>query len=190
MSAWAKDFLKWSRTLHIYISLLGLALFLFFAVTGIQLTHESFGLDEATASETSFSITPAAAKAAQREQIIAALPVRLTVERFEVREDEIEVTLLHPGQRAQARIDRKTGKGEMHLEKRGWVGAIADLHKGAATGWVWRAVMDITCVWIILSALTGLFMIFGLPKRKAWGLISVAVGTIVAIFAYALIPVG
>lgn len=190
MSAWAKDFLKWSRTLHIYISLLGLALFLFFAVTGIQLTHESFGMDEAIASETSFNLGPAVALAAQREQIIAALPVKLTVERFEVREEEIEVTLLHPGQRAQVRIDRKTGKGEMHLEKRGWVGAIADLHKGAATGWVWRALMDITCAWIILSALTGLFMVFSLPKRKAWGLISVAVGTIAAIFAYALIPVG
>ena len=37
---------KWSRTFHIYFSLLGLLMVLFFAVTGFVLNHDSwFGLD-------------------------------------------------------------------------------------------------------------------------------------------------
>jgi hypothetical protein len=190
MSAFGKEFLKWSRTFHIYVSLLGLALFLFFALTGIQLTHESFGLDQAEATEMAVRVPPEVAKLGQREQVLAALDSSLIVERFEVRPDEIEISMMRPGHRAQIRILRSSGKGEMHLEKRGWIGALADLHKGAATGWVWRILMDITCVWIVISSITGVMMVFALPKRKAWGLISVAIGTLVAIAAYALIPWG
>jgi hypothetical protein len=97
---------------------------------------------------------------------------------------------MHPGDRAQVRIDRKTGKGELHRERRGWIGAAADLHKGAATGPVWRLLMDLTCLWIAVSTITGFLMVLSLPKRKAWGLISVAAGTVAAIAAYVLIPVG
>lgn len=190
MSALSKELLKWSRTLHIYVSLLGMSLFLFFAVTGIQLTHESFGWDEAKAADEKVQVPLAAAKAGQREQVLAALKTGLGVERFEVREQEIEIAMMRPGERAQVRIDRTTGQGEIHRERRGWIGAFADLHKGAATGWVWRLMMDLTCVWIVFSSITGVFMVLALPKRKAWGLISVAAGTLLAIAAYVLIPAG
>lgn len=190
MSVWDKELLKWSRTLHIYVSLLGLAMFLFFALTGIQLTHESFGHDEARSTDETVQVPLEAARSGQREQVLKAIGTRLTVERFEVREREIEISMMHPGQRAQVRIDRLTGRGEIHLEKRGWVGAIADLHKGAATGWVWRLWMDLTCLWIVISSITGFLMVLALPKRKALGLISIAIGTVAAVAVYALIPVG
>lgn len=190
MSVLGKELMKWSRNLHIYVSLLGFTLFLFFALSGIQLTHESFGLDEAKAADEVLILPVELAQQAQREQILRHLQTGLGVERFEVREQEIEISLMSPGQRAQVRINRTTGKGEIHRERRGWVGAMADLHKGAATGWPWRILMDITCVWIVVSSITGLLMVLSLPKRKAWGLISVAAGTILAIAAYVLIPVG
>jgi uncharacterized protein len=190
MSVWGKELMKWSRTLHIYISLLGMSLFLFFAISGIQLTHESFGMDEAKMSEEVRSIPASIAKLAQREAVLAALQPGMGVDRFEVRASEIEITLMRPGERAQVRIDRGSGRVEIHRERRGWVGVLADLHKGAATGWVWRLLMDLTCVWIVLSSITGFLMVLALPKRKAWGLISIAVGTVAAVAAYALIPVG
>ena len=190
MSAIQKEFMKWSRTLHIYVSLLGFALFLFFAVTGIQLTHDSFGLDETKASEDAVIVPKAVAQSAQREQVLASLNPSLAVERFEVRAGEIEISLIGPGERAQLRIARDTGRGELHREQRGWVGAMADLHKGAATGWLWRMLMDLTCAWIVVSSITGFLMVLSLPKRKAWGLISVAAGTLLAVAVYALIPAG
>ena len=123
-------------------------------------------------------------------QVLGRLQTGLGVERFEVREREIEISLISPGQRAQIRIDRATGKGEIHRERRGWVGAMADLHKGAATGWVWRVLMDITCVWIVVSSITGFLMVLTLPKRKGWRLISVSDTTILVVAACVLIPVG
>jgi len=190
MSAMAKELLKWSRTLHIYVSLIGFVLFLFFAVSGIQLTHESFGMDEAKASDEVMQIGVDVAREGQRERVLAALKMGLGVERYEVREKEIDIVMMRPGERAQVRIERGTGRVERHWERRGWVGAMADLHKGAATGWVWRWLMDLTCVWIMVSTITGFLMVLSLPKRKAWGLVSVAVGTMAAVAAYALIPVG
>jgi hypothetical protein len=190
MSVLAKNLMKWSRNLHIYVSLLGFTLFLFFALSGIQLTHESFGLDHAQATDEAIALPKELVQQAQREQVLNRLQTGLGVERFEVRENEIEISLMSPGERAQIRIDRSTGKGEMHRERMGWVGAMADLHKGAATGWIWRALMDITCVWIVVSSITGFLMVLSLPKRKAWGLISAAAGTLLAVAAYALIPVG
>lgn len=190
MSAIQREFMRWSRTLHIYVSLLGFSLFLFFALTGVQLTHESFGMDEAKLSEQIVKLPLAVAQAAQREQVLAELKIGLAVERYEVRDKEIEISFLGPGERAQLRIARDTGHGDLHRERRGWVGALADLHKGAATGWLWRLLMDLTCAWIVVSSITGFLMVLSLPKRKAWGLISVAIGTVIAVAAYALIPAG
>jgi hypothetical protein len=79
MSMWRKEFMKWSRTLHIYISLVGFSLFLFFAATGIQLTHESFGMDEAKAADSQISIDASIAAAANREEVLAALNLPLTI---------------------------------------------------------------------------------------------------------------
>lgn len=132
----------------------------------------------------------AVAQAAQREQVPASLKPGLAVERFEVREKEIGISLMGPGERAQLRIARDTGDGDLHRERRGWVGAMADLHKGAATGWLWRLLMDLTCTWIVVSSITASLMVLSLPKRKAWGLIGVAPGTILAVAVYALIPAG
>ncbi len=123
-------------------------------------------------------------------QVLGRLQTGLGVERFEVREREIEISLISPGQRAQIRIDRASGKGEINRERRGWVEAMADLHKGAATGWVWRVLMDITCVWIVVSSITGFLMVLTLPKRKGWRLISVSDTTILVVAACVLIPVG
>lgn len=164
MSMMGKDFMKWSRTIHIYVSLPGFTLFLFFALSGIQLTHESFGMDEAKATNEQIVLPVELVKQAQREQVLGRLQTRLVVERFEVIDTENEITLMNPGERAQVRIDRQTGKGEIHRERRGWVGAMADLHKGTATGWVWRVLMDVTCVWITVSSITGFLMVLPLPN--------------------------
>ncbi len=40
-----REVARWGLTLHIYISMTGFLLVLFFAVTGLTLNHDNFGLD-------------------------------------------------------------------------------------------------------------------------------------------------
>ena len=70
------------------------------------------------------------------------------------------------------------------FESRGFVGIIADLHKGAETGWVWRAVMDVVSVWLVLSTITGFLMLLSLPKRRRLGLIFASLATVAVAMTY------
>ncbi len=184
-----REALKWSRTLHIYLSLSAFAMFLFFAVTGVMLTHDSFGLDVVKTTEAMGSISVSIAKSTDENAIIAAvrsaLKITMPVTQFNPSDDEIEVDFAGPSRRAQIFIQRDSGEARATFENRGVVGLMADLHKGAETGWAWRYVLDITSVWIALSSITGMIMLLALPKRRRLGLIITVLGALITLVAYA-----
>jgi hypothetical protein len=182
---------KWARTLHIYFSLLGLSGFLFFALTGIMLTHDSFGLDQMTAETKQISLLKDVAKHGDQTKIVNLLrssaTITLPLVNYAEDSDQIEATFAGPGRRTQARISRDDGSTELVLESRGWIGIIADLHKGAETGWIWRFIMDVVSAWLILSTITGLWMLMTLPKRRVLGLILATAATVASALAYGFI---
>lgn len=188
MSDFTREALKWARTLHIYFSLMGLLMFLFFALTGIMLTHDSFGLDQSQSSVTQTTLPPAITatgdQAAVVSQLRASAGINLPVANFTADPDQIEATFAGPGKRVQARINREDGSTELVFESRGFVGIIADLHKGAETGWVWRGVMDVVSVWLVLSTITGFVMLLSLPKRRRLGLIFASLATAAVAMTY------
>ena len=188
MSDFTRGALKWTRTLHIYFSLMGLLMFLFFALTGIMLTHDSFGLDQvqSTTAQTKLppAITTSGDQAAIVRQLRTSAGINLPVSNYTADPDEIEATFSGPGKRVQARIHREDGSTELAFESRGLVGIIADLHKGAETGWVWRGVMDVASVWLVLSTITGFLMLFSLPKRRRLGLIFASLATVAVAVTY------
>jgi uncharacterized protein len=184
-----REALKWSRTLHIYLSLSAFVMFLFFAVTGVMLTHDSFGLDVVKAVEAKSTIPVTVAKGTDENAIVAAvraaLKITIPVTQFNPADDQIEIDFAGPSRRAQVFITRDSGEAHATFENRGFIGLMADLHKGAETGWAWRYVLDITSVWIALSSITGMIMLLALPKRRRLGLIITVVGALIAIAAYA-----
>lgn len=190
MLDWKREILKWSRTIHIYLSLSAFFMFLFFAVTGVMLTHDSFGMDQMVATNGAGKIAadvamkgdPAAVEAAVR----AAFHITVPLANFNLADDEIEITFAGPARRAQVFIDRASGEAQTTFEDRGFVGLMADLHKGAETGWAWRALLDVVSVWIALSSITGVIMLLAMPKRRALGLIFGVLGGIVTIALYAI----
>jgi len=189
---WAVHFrreaIKWSRTLHIYLSLSAFSMFLFFAVTGVMLTHDSFGLDQVQTTMATHTLPVAIAKSGDRSAIVDAVRrafgIRLPLTQFTVSDDEIEVTFAGPARRAEVVIQRGDGIAEASFDSRGFVGLMADLHKGAETGWVWRGVLDVVSVWIGLSSISGMIMLLALPKRRRLGLIIAVVGALFALTAY------
>jgi uncharacterized protein len=188
MSSVKREALKWSRTLHIYFSLLGMLMFLFFALTGIMLTHDSWGLDQVESRMTEAQFPRDIAGKGQQDAVVRQLRsmagISLPVANYAVDPDQLEVTFSGPGKRTQARINREDGHTEFVFESRGVVGIIADLHKGAETGWPWRIMMDLASVWLILSAISGFLMLLALPKRRRMGLILAALATIAVAATY------
>lgn len=185
-----REILKWSRTIHIYLSLSAFFMFLFFAVTGVMLTHDSFGMDQMVATNGTGKIPADVAmkgeQAAVEAAVRSAFHVSIPLVNFNPSEDEIEITFAGPARRAQVFIHRDSGEAEATFEDRGFVGLMADLHKGAETGWAWRYLLDVVSVWIALSSITGVIMLLAMPKRRALGLIFGVLGGLITIAAYAV----
>jgi uncharacterized protein len=185
-----RETLKWARTIHIYLSLSAFVMLLFFAATGVMLTHDSFGMDRVEATSASGKIAVSVAKAGEQDAVVAAarkaFGITIPLTNFNPSDEEIELAFGGPSKRAQVFVKRESGEAEASFEVRGFVGLMADLHKGAETGWAWRALLDVVSVWIAVSAITGFIMLLALPKRQALGLVVTVLGTIVTIAVYAI----
>ncbi len=188
MSQLRRSAVKLARTLHIYISLVGFLMFGFFAVTGIILNHDSFGWDQMSTATSRTRIDKSVARAGAQDAVVQALRsaahTSLPATRFNARPEDIEVTFTGPARHTQALVNRATGDVELTVETRGWAGVLADLHKGAETGPVWKFLLDFISVLLVLSSATGLIILLSLPNRRAMGLLATAAGTVVALAAY------
>ncbi len=184
MSAWTREAVKWARTLHIYLSLIGFLLFVFFGVTGVLLNHDSFGLDrvQRTVVPVKLVVPKGASREAVIEQVRQAHQIRQPITQVSGTADDFEATFASPGRRVQ--VNLRQGEGELTMESRGWAGVINDLHKGADSGKLWRWVLDIASVLLAASSVTGVILLLSLPKRRAWGLVTLAAGTIAVLAAY------
>jgi len=163
---------------------------LFFAVTGVMLTHDSFGLDQVETTSAQSKLAAEVARAGEQDAVVAAaraaFDIRLPLTNFNPGDQEIELAFAGPSRRAQIFVRRETGEAEASFESRGFVGLMADLHKGAETGWAWRGLLDVVSVWIALSSITGLIMLLQLPKRKALGLLITVLGTVLTLAIYVI----
>jgi hypothetical protein len=185
-----RETLKWARTIHIYFSMSAFLMLLFFAGTGVMLTHDSFGLDQVQATSGQSKISPEVAKAGEENAVIEAarkaFGITIPLTNFNPSDDQIELAFAGPSKRAQVFVHRDTGEAEANFEARGFVGLMADLHKGAETGWVWRGLLDVVSVWIAISSITGFIMLLQMPKRRALGLVITVVGTVITLAAWAI----
>jgi len=87
-------FKKWSRLLHIYLSMLGLLVILFFSITGIMLNHEEwFGFAEPRVSRNEGTLPAALLGGPDRLGIVEKLRKDFgatgALDSFEVRDDEL-----------------------------------------------------------------------------------------------------
>lgn len=166
---------KWTRTLHIYVSMLGLCAILFFAATGFMLNHEEwFGFEEPSVRTVEGTL-PAAILTGPDELAVAEslrkdFHATGLVDSFETYDDEIVVVFVSPGRRVQATIARPDGETELELESHGIAGRLVDLHRGGETGAAWRFLIDVTSVILVFAALSGLLLWSFVPKWRTIGL--------------------
>lgn len=187
--------------LHIYVSMFGLAVVLFFSVTGITLNHpdwffagaentvqaegqldpEWLRSEGGTGTESGPDPSRQVAKLEVVEHLRKAHGIRGSLAEFRVEESECEVSFKGPGYEADAFIDRDTGRYDVTQTSHGLVAVLNDLHKGRDTGPVWSVVIDVSAVLLTLISLTGLILLFYLKLRRRPGLVVALVGTVVTV---------
>lgn len=183
---------KWSRTFHIYLSMLGLLGVLFFAATGLMLNHaEMFGLSEPRVRKMEGAFPPKLLKEPDKFAVVEKLRkdfgVTGAVDSFETEDDRITVIFKSPARRAQAVIDRQKGRAEVTLESRGSAARVAELHRGVEAGSAWRLVIDAIAAIQVISAVTGVLLWCLVPRWRPLGLAALAVCAVVCGLVYLLL---
>ena len=114
-----KEINKWTRWLHIYLSMFSFVAVLFFAVTGITLNHpewmegqqrvEMFS-DELNPDWVSFNDSMSVDKLQVVEEFRSKYNIKAKLSDFRIEEREIAVAFNGPGYIADAFVDRSSGK--------------------------------------------------------------------------------
>jgi hypothetical protein len=180
---------KWSRLVHIYLSMFGLLIILFFAVTGFTLNHSDwFGWEEPQVRTIEGTILADYFDPINKllivEQIRSELHVHGAMASFEVEEDVIWVAFKHPGGFANVEIDQVTHHAIATIESSGPIAVINDLHMGRDSGVAWSWVIDVSAILMAVISVTGFVILLTMPKRRVSGLIVAAVGLTIAIVVY------
>jgi uncharacterized protein len=183
MHALKRRLAKYSRWLHIYVSMTSFVIVFFFAVTGWTLNHADrfSGRDQLRKATGTLDTKLLGAQGTPAQAEIAAAIARGAgihgaVTDFRVEDDAVSVTFKGPGYSADALIDRKSGKYEVTESRLGFVAVLNDLHKGRDTGAVWKSVIDISAVVLTFISLTGLILLYYIHKHRLAGVILLIAG--------------
>lgn len=192
-SEWKRRTAIVGRWLHIYLSMVSFAILLFFAATGITLNHQDWFSGAARTNQFKGKVEQkwvktASAKDVAKLDIVEFLRkkhnVRSALSDFRVDDSQCTVSFKGPGYSADAFVDRDSGNYELTETRQGFVAVINDLHKGRDSGSAWGAIIDVSAALMVLVSLTGLVLIFFLQKRRATGLLAVAIGAALCFLVY------
>ncbi|QDU59047.1 PepSY-associated TM helix domain-containing protein [Aeoliella mucimassa] len=194
---------KWSRWLHIYLSMFGLAAILFFSATGITLNHPDWFFEEHLVQLEGklpvawlhvdgnppndwdgYDLSHEVDKLEVAEHLRAEHRLTGRLSDFLVFDDECEVTFEGPGYASTARISRESGEYTLDVTSNDLVTVMNDLHKGRHTGEVWSWVIDISAIIGVLVSLTGFVLIFFLRLRLKSALLVALAGTLALYAVY------
>jgi hypothetical protein len=180
---------EWLRLVHIYLSMFGLPIVFFFAITGFTLNHsEWFGWAEPRVRTVEGAIAAEYFDPLDKllivEQIRNDFQVRGAMTSFEVEEETIWIEFKHPGGYANVEIDRARQHAAATIESSGPIAIINDLHMGRDSGPGWSWVIDVSAILMALSSVTGFVMLLMMPKRRISGLIVAAVGVVTVLIVY------
>jgi hypothetical protein len=187
---WGKT-LKWSRTLHIYLTLIALVTLLFFAATGFMMNHAEWFENKTPRTSTDTVTIPQALLKGDSLGIVEYLRKyehAAGEAKVESGDMEIQVTFRSPGSSVDVRVNKETGYSEIVREYTGVYGVLSEMHRGKNTGDAWRLVIDITAVLVVLAIVTGFVMWTAMKKRRLYGILGLVLSTlaVAAIFFLAV----
>ena len=190
-----RTFLAACRTVHIYLTMLGLFVMLGFGVTGFTVNHEEwFGATTPRVREVS-GRTPRELLEKKDslhivEHLRETLHITAAMTGFDDLGDKISVGFKSPNEIWEVEIEKADGKTAARCESFNTIALINNLHRGRYSGPVWSWVIDVSALLILLASITGFILWLALPKRRKLGIASIALGTLATILIFLLLVPG
>lgn len=169
MRAWVRTSLMWTRTLHVYGSLLAFLLLLFFTVTGWLMVHEeALGLDQIRTSVSEHPLPVKEASVDLKTYLRDMPEVRGKL----VEENSDFLLFRRAGGATLVEVDRVGGVLRITDESQGLSGKLFDLHRARDGGWISVWMVNLTAVLFVGVSLSGLFLWLPLSRRRVGGLLA------------------
>lgn len=178
---------RWTRWLHVYTSMLAFVVVLFFGLTGITLNHPSWTFGDDTEHTEVTGTLPSGWNRqpvdflAVTEHIRSTYGVGEPVSAYDVVGQEGTVSFRGPGYAADLRFSTVDGSFTLDVDEQGVVGVLNDLHKGRDTTSSWKWLIDVSGVFLVVVALTGIGLQLFLKKRRSRALIVAAAGLVATV---------
>ena len=189
MSPFYRGLIKWARTAHLYLTLFGLTLLAFFAVTGFMLNHEDWFVSPDPQTRTRTGQVPTALLTGPDKLAIVELLRKDyaavgALDSFAEEDGRFTVVFKGPGRVTEAAIERDGGALEVTHQTRGFAGVMLDLHRAKSTGPVWSVIVDGVCVLVLLVAATGLVLWYSLRGRGRYGWVVLLLGAVLGVAVF------
>lgn len=195
------------RWVHLYLSMVGFAALFFFSVTGLTLNHPTWlgaseehmetvegeinsewlgyqELADAIDAEEAPDVEAGVDRLEIAEWLREQHQLRGKVSDFRIDEYECSLSFVGPAYSADVVIDRETAHYDVTIVSHGFVALINDLHKGRDSGAAWSWVIDVTAVLLVISSLTGVWLLLYIKRKRASGLWTGVIGTLLLFAVY------
>jgi len=180
----------WTRTVHLYASLLGLVLCGFFGATGFVLNHEDW-FESEPVRRSEDAVLPAEVMAeleplAVVESVRAAFALAGGLTAYESDPGELRLSFSRPGETSDVVIALADGRATLEQEREGTLAALTDLHKGKRSGALGKRLVDATSLLLLTISISGFVLWLTLPKRRRPGLVALgfSLGLVVIALGY------
>ena len=182
---------RWARWTHVYSSMVALLLVLFFGFTGLTLNHPQWTFGSSIHHSVDRGTFPFDAVLADgtvnylqaSEYVRDTYGVSGHIDAFSTTGEQASISYRNPGYAAELFFDVRASTFTLTVDQQGWVGVLNDLHKGRDSGRTWSWVIDLSAVFLVVIAVTGLVMQLFLRKRRTSALIAAGVGVLVVVLA-------
>lgn len=177
------------RVLHVYLSVLGLAVMLFFGLTGFTTHHEDwFGATDATVrvfhGHTPIHLVRSNDRLGVVEHLRKTWHISGAVSDYQQLDRSISIAFKEPGRLWEVDIAAANGRTTVNAQIFNAAAVLNDLHRGRYTGEAWGWLIDISAVLIVIACLTGLVLWITMPKRRQLGIAALVCGIVMAIALY------
>ena len=191
-----RKFLQLCRTVHIYLTLCGLGVLLFFGLTGFTVNHEEwFGATRPRVVERTGATPKDVAARNDRLAVVEhwrkEFHISGALTDLDAANDRWTAAFKEPGQLWEITLDPATGATKVHHEMFNFAAVLNNLHRGRYTGGAWSWVIDVSALLIVVACATGVVLWLVLPARRRLGIAALVLGTAVTLAIYAfLVPGG
>lgn len=171
------------------MSMIAFLVILFFAVTGLLLNHPGWlGGNEVTTTELAGTLPASVASDDGRVEFLAVSEflrsehdVGGEVTNFDQVGSEGSINYTGPGYGASARFDVTTLEYDVTIRSEGFVNAMRDIHTGSDTNAAWDLIIDVSAIFLVVVAISGLGIQLLMRKRRRPALAWLGGGAVIAI---------